>query len=184
MAFQLNGLDPSNSGSGGASLLGTYRTNDAIAAVLGVGYFNEAAPNLRWTHMLLVRASDAVSLITVASDGDTVTTAEYSPGGGSTITWDDIEDKPEFGPQLPATDGVQNGYVPKKQSDGSISWSVDGPTVMPLAEMTTGTASAARAINATGFPALLGAALARNTAIAALTPASTLEDVIAALQAG
>jgi len=93
----------------------------------------------------------------------------------------------QVGPQLPPTDGVTTGFVPKVQADGGIAWAADTNTTYTVgaaAEMTTGTSTAGRLINATTFPAVLGAALARNTAIAALTSESTLEDVIAALKAG
>jgi len=93
MAFQLNALDPSNSGSGGASLLGTYRTADAFADTLVSGYFNEGAGNLRWTHALLVRASDKTGILLVNSDGANVVVTEFG-GGGDEVSWDDITDKP------------------------------------------------------------------------------------------
>lgn len=79
MAFNLNSLDPTNSGSGGASSLGTYRTNDTKSEVLAPGYFNEAAGNLRWTKALLVAASGEVFIATVDVDlnDNTVTLAEF-----------------------------------------------------------------------------------------------------------
>lgn len=81
MAFQLNALDPSNSGSGGAASLGTYRSGtDDKATILSPGYFDEAAGNLRWTKALLIAATDAVFIASITSDNVTVTATEM--GGG------------------------------------------------------------------------------------------------------
>lgn len=201
MAFQLNGLDPSNSGSGGAALLGTYRTADAKAVVLASGYFNEAAGNLRWTKAVLVSASDGMFIASIESDGSEVVAAEYAPGSGAAVTWDDIEDKPATFPpvigggedeamagnRIPSTEGITVGWSLKVAADDMLAWGADVNTTYTVgaaAEMTTGTATTGRLINATTFPEVLGAALARNSAIAALTETSTLEDVIAALKAG
>lgn len=83
MAFQLNALDPSNSGSGGAALLGTYRTADNFADTLAEGYFNEAAGNLRWTHALLVKASDKTGILLISVSMGVVTATELGGGNGN-----------------------------------------------------------------------------------------------------
>lgn len=93
MAFQLNALDPSNSGSGGASLLGTYRTADTFADTLVAGYFNEAAGNLGWTHALLVKASDKTGILIVSVALGVVTVTEFG-ADSAPVSWDDIEGKP------------------------------------------------------------------------------------------
>lgn len=92
--FSLNGLDPTNSGSGGAAALGTYRTSDAMSAVLADGYFNEGAGNLRWTKVLFVQASDDQGFVLIDSNGDQVTATAYDPGADDGIEWDTIPGKP------------------------------------------------------------------------------------------
>lgn len=97
MALQLNGLDPSGSGSGGGTLIGTYSTLDALAAVQVAGYFNEAASVLKWTNFLFVDASDGRALLEIdVEEGVVTTTVLVATGGGEpvTVAWDDVTDKP------------------------------------------------------------------------------------------
>jgi len=170
MALQLNGLDPSNSGSGGAALLGTYRTADDKATVLAAGYFNGAAGNLRWTKALLVSASDGMFIAAIESDGSAVVATEYDPSAGNVVTWDDIEDKPA---------------VIAAGADQSAARAVIGAGTSSLELGTTaGTALAGDTPIPTQYTdAMAQSAIKGKSEIAALTSASTLEEVIAALQA-
>lgn len=137
--FQLNALDPSNSGSGGASLLGTYRTTDAFAETLVAGYFNEAAANLRWTHALLVKASDKTGILLVSSQDGAVTVTEFGGSGGA-VSWDDIEDKPATFPVSSAD--VATGLSAKPAIAALVSPTAD------YADMTEATAAIKSVIDA------------------------------------
>lgn len=138
--FQLNALDPSNSGSGGATLLGTYRTTDAFADTMAPGYFNEAAANLRWTHALLVKASDKTGILLVSSQDGAVTVTEFGGGSGEPVSWNDLTDKPATFPVSSAD--VATGLSAKPAIAALVSPTAD------YADMTAATAAIKSVIDA------------------------------------
>lgn len=117
MPLQINGLDPSGSGSGGGTLIGTYSTLDTLATVQAAGYFNEAASVLRWTNFLFVDASDERALLSVDVEDAVVSVSVIvqSGGGAVTVAWDDVTDKPAtFAPTIgtTATTAKAGNYTP------------------------------------------------------------------------
>lgn len=182
--FDLYGLDPLNSGSSGGAALGSYKTSDSFSDTLQSGYFNEGAANLKITQALLVKASDKTGIILISVSGGVVSTEEFGGGSGDPVSWDDIEGKPStFAPTIGSTSTTAmagDTVIP-----AAATW--ENLSGKPAVIASGADASAARAAIGAGTSSLTlaqsQAGIATKPAIAALTAESTLEDVIAALQA-
>lgn len=168
--FDLFSLDPLNSGSSGAAALGSYKTNDSFSDLLSPGYFNEGAANLKGTQAILVKASDKTGIILISVSGGVVTAVEFTGGDGAAVKWGDIEDKPAFiaaGEDAEAARSAIGAGTSNLAIGTTSTTAMRGDTPIPSAytnEMAQG-------------------AIKGKPAISALTAESTLEQVIAALQA-
>lgn len=168
--FDLYSLDPLNSGSSGAAALGSYKTSDSFSDTLQAGYFNEGSTNLKGTQAILVKAADKTGILLISVSGGIVTAEEFGGGSGDAVQWDDIEDKPAViaaGDDAAAARLAIGAGTSNLAIGNTATTAMKGDTPIPAAYTN----------------AMAQAAIKGKPSIAALTAESTLEDVIAALQA-